>query len=1181
MSEQRITVAIRIRPPLDKERYETLCARKADDDQTIIIKPEETAANMGEPVAFQFDNVFDEHDGQLEVYEECVQEMVDHALSGFNTTVFTYGQTGSGKTFTILGQMSRDGAVSEYSGMFLRVFHDLFNYKEAMRGRVHIVITLSALELYVDEVMDLLQNKNKLKLRETPDETLTMGIRVVEVVSMVDVVKNFEIANSFRSVTATKMNDVSSRSHALFFIDLFQAPADKCDEMPPLEGGLINAQGSPVTAAAPGLIRSRIALVDLAGSERVKRSGVTGQGMTEAQAINKSLSTLGTVINAMYVQSPHIPFRESKLTKLLKNSLVDTTSRLLLIGQVAPPTNSAQESLSTLRFCDRVKGLKAGQVMGFTDPAEEERYLHSLRVSEELAAEMRILRAEYYYKPVNLRALAAEKGTTVAAEKEAVVQNLQAGAADLFARKEREEVAEMERQAAGERDQAIEGFVLHMNALIEEYEAVAVAAKKERKALKRLGEELEAEQEAKVTEAKRAKKGRVKLEEACVQLRVAVEASAAEEQAADAELAGGPSHEADNDHEDNSDGATGSVLTPEMEAAVHQFVESYHNNCTDLSSLWTMYAIRLTQTARQRHLARRQKLLSSTLVTDSTLLYDTLAFLVDRAVDIAEGDVPMHAKWSWHDVDGLSRQLLNAEQLYPPLLEQKEENTLNQRLAENRKPVREQFHKITFLSSDDSDDENSHHAAESRQQRKIKIRNGVQVETTSSEDESGSDGDEYRREGGEGDEGDAPMPRAANWLKAPGDSENMDGDKAPASDDDDGEDEVDEDRDGEGEHKKRKRRKKSDTDAGAGAAVVAAGEKPSEASTGPGADEVAAAAAPEADGDDEGVELDRRKKRRKKPDVPEGDRDGAAALSPAEDDSDPVALSLAYGPDGQLLPRPGKLSPEEVDRLYVTKVYDSPRLIHELLKFLRSGAVMLKHGRRGSPHSRLFWINITQQKRELLWRDPEDKKSSPSVINLNEVSYIQLGAFSKVFHRKPIAPCDPSFFRCFTIGLKKDSRTVDVVAGSIPDYEAWVVGLSHLVAVDPAWGGKLDVTKESGYQQLNYFESILCEQHYLTPNHYLALKKAVMNVAKRTIEVLQECGNDPAKAFQFTGGIHLPGINDKGAVYLTKGELRYLCPELKLDIFRITHIWMHFQHTHLVYDDFFVPATPFGVTRRE
>lgn len=1128
MSAQRISVAVRIRPPIERERYAPLCARKANDDQTIIIKPEENAANMGEPVPFQFDVVFDETDDQRAVYEESVQEMVDHALSGYSVTVFTYGQTGSGKTFTILGNIGSSGIVSEQSGIFLRVFDDIFHYREAASKRVHIVIALSALELYVEDVTDLLANKKKLKLREAPEETLILGISSVEVKSMPDVVQSFQIANSFRAVATTKMNDASSRSHALFFVDLFQIPLDGATAgttAPPLSS-LLDDNGVLLPNAAPGLVRSRIALVDLAGSERVKRSGVQGQAMVEAQAINKSLSTLGTVINAMYVQSSHIPFRESKLTKLLKPSFVDTSSRLLLIGQVAPPTNSAAESLGTLRFCDRVKGLKAGQVTGFCNPEEEESFLASLQANDAITAEMRILGVETYYTPVNLRVLSAIKGVTLDVARQQRIQELQAGRADLLARKEQEILTKAEQAAAANRDAEVEAFVHQMNSMIEEYEQVAQAAKKTKKTLKKMNEELQADEEARVYEAKKAKKHRVKAEEALATIKAELEQELENEHAVDASADGVDDADTKSVEEERS------TVTPAMEESNHRLVEAFHAECLEMNYLYSTYVARLAATGRQRALVRRQKLMNSSLVTEGTLLYDILTFIVNRAVDIAEGITTPTSRWKWQELDGISRQLLSAEQFYPPLLEGK-----GCTLTSAAMPCDEQPHTITFLSSDESDGENSHHNAETRRRRTHgETQNDPNnVFSPSDCEEKGSSVDDS-----DDDQGPPPVLRESDWLAGPlesGVSETIVATEVPK--------------------KKKRSRRVEEEDSG----ERVRGEQTA-AEAGPTAEGETGHTAETAVGED-GQERRRKRKKKKK-----HHEDGEEGPAEAEEVPVPVAPSK-------------NLSKEELDQRYVMQVYDSPTLVQDLIKFLRSGTVMLKHGRNGKPHRRLFWVSITKGRKELVWMEPDSRRPDRSAISLDSVSYIQLGSFSKVFKRYPIQPHDPCFFRCFTIGLKKGGRTVDVVADCVPDYEAWVVGLSHLVGVDPDWGGKLDVTKEPGYSRLSYFESGLCEANYLYPVHYLALKREVQLTAKRTLETLESCGNDQQKAYEILGGIHPPAVNEKGAVYLTKGELRFLCPDLKLDIFRITRVWMLFQQLYLVYDDKFIPATPFGVTHRE
>ncbi|KEG12307.1 kinesin [Trypanosoma grayi] len=873
--EQRITVAVRIRPPLEKERFEPLCARKADDGQTIVIKSEES---MGEPVTFQFDDVYDGSDYQTDVYEQSVQELVDHALQGANATVLTYGQTGSGKTYTILGSMS-NGQLTDEAGIFPRVFHDLFTYKEAIQNQIHMAIFLSAVELYVEDVMDLLAQRKKIKLRETPEETITPGVNTVEVLSMEDVMQNFKKANAYRSVTSTKMNDSSSRSHALFFIDIFQVPIKSCSQCPTREQ-LIDANGIPINSGIKGLVRSRIALVDLAGSERVKRSGVEGQAMVEAQAINKSLSALGTTINAMYVESNHIPFRESKLTKLLKPSFVDRSSRLLLIGQISPPSCSAQESQGTLRFCDRVKGLKAGKVTGILDPEEEERYLRSLRQHDELSADLRIAGVLCYYKPQRPQVIAKLKNISVTEARNTSIAALQKDADKLVARKEAEQLRKMEAQVAREHEKMAQTFADEMNRMIEEYETEAREVKKAKKAAKRLKEAQEVEVEEKLTEAKKAKKCRLRLEEKLEQLRSALEEAGVLETEMDHECAHGTDEVAMRSEE---------PLRGEKKSrdnAVHTLVESFHSHATELGHLHDLYAQRLGATQRQRSQVRRTKLLSSTALMESTLVYDIIDFMIDRSVDIADGVTNASQQYSWNDIEGLSSMLRSGEQWYPPLVAQVG--------AAAERCEQSVYHNATFLSSDDSDEENSHYPGETRR-RYVEGRSAGRGSI-----DDGRDGSFAYSEAS-----DLPPPtREANALA---DAEGR-GDGDVDADGNEGEDEL--------------------------------GQRSNEADEPKDETEMAKA-----------EKLQRRKRQ---------------------------------------------------DQEYLMRVYDSPTLVQEVIKFLRGGTVMLKHGRNGKPHRRVFWVAISQHQRKLQWADPDTKGAlDRSSIDLSDVSYIQLGCFSKVFKRYP------------------------------------------------------------------------------------------------------------------------------------------------------------------------------------
>lgn len=1262
MEDDRISVCVRVRPPIGNEAYQPLCLRKAQNGQTIVLKPEENASNNGEIMQYQFDHVFDESDDQEVVYEECVQEMVDSALSGFNSTVFAYGQTGSGKTFTILGDTSGksdDGTtrVSERSGVFLRVFDDLFRYRDSVAQQIHVKITLSIIELYVEDVLDLLANKKKLKLRDSSEETFALGITLVEVATIDEVLKHFFVANEFRSVSSTKMNENSSRSHALFFIDVYQFPVSQFPSCPPLPS-LVDASGVPIPNAAPGMLRSRISLIDLAGSERVKKSGVSGQSMTEAQAINKSLSTLGTVINAMYTKNAHIPFRESKLTRLLKPCFVQANSRLLLIGQASPPSSSAVESLGTLRFCDRVKGLEAPATSGFLDPEEEERYLATKRKNHELCADLRIARVLHYHRPVRVQSLAESRRTSVDAERHRVEAELRQSA-PLVAQREEERIQqEYTLKMAAERDREVEAFILKMNNLIEEYEQVAKAVKAEKKAWKKQKEELDAQVENETHEAKKAKKARVKLQEQIIALR---DGNAA----LDASLKVAPEASDKFLNFDDPDPGTGALpassnaggavykLSDAEEDQLVQLVEEFGRQGAESARVISTYMNRLASTRECRAEVRRMKMRSSAIVSEGTTVDDLIHFMIDRAVDIAQGNVPDRIGWSWKDVDGCRTRLKGPTELYPPLLPRSRPNAYKRIIPSNTV-----YHRKTFLSSDDSDEENSHYPLETRRRRNLGAEpSGVEdlllqdiegesmgkaavpppaVASASFGPGAALGGVEERYPGGyapgeeaeadddgssvdSDDEALASQPVVAGWNDGPDLSVQPPALPVPApsllvptpalpvpsvpappapeaaspasSPDGSSPPPVKSLEGGEKEARRRRRHHHHSDTEGSPAAIG-----PSKVTIEPSPHNALSTA--DDIGDDENEvepevpraiggslsvsgmieEMRRRRRKHRK------DKGGAAAEQGGDASPDqtvaPNAEEETKEPDENeagVVPR----SKEEEDRMYLMKVYDSPTLVADLVKFLRGGTVMLKHGRMGKPHRRLFWVSSAHGRPELFWMDPDARNADRPSVKLDDVAFIKLGSFSKVFKRHPVKPPSDAFFRCFTIGLKNGGRTVDIVADTVADYEAWVVGLSWMIGVDPCWGGKPDITKEPGFDKLTYFESNLCEGNYIMPQDYLALKKEVLRRIEIVRGVLERCNNNALQAQRELGMFHPPKFNEKGAMLMTKGELRFLLPELKLDIFRISFIWIQLEQLNLIYDPNFTPATSFGVTYRQ
>jgi len=268
---------------------------------------------------------------QSEVFEE-VKPLATSVLDGYNVCIFAYGQTGSGKTFTMTGN-------AENPGLNVRVLTELFRIRGERKGECEIKITLMITEIYNETIKDLFVTKQKkLDIKTNPDGTNCVpGLTETDVCSVDDVLKLMKEAQSNRTVMATDMNEESSRSHSI--VQVKTVASFKKDSREYV--GKIN-------------------LIDLAGSENVNKSGVQGQGMREAQNINKSLSALGDVMQALIAKTPHIPYRNSKLTMMLKDSL-GGDSKTLMIVQASPAQINVTETLSSLNFASRARNVELGK----------------------------------------------------------------------------------------------------------------------------------------------------------------------------------------------------------------------------------------------------------------------------------------------------------------------------------------------------------------------------------------------------------------------------------------------------------------------------------------------------------------------------------------------------------------------------------------------------------------------------------------------------------------------------------------------------------------------------------------------------------------------------------------------------------------------------------------------------
>lgn len=298
-----------------------------------IFNPKDELRENGK--MFTFDAVYDWNCTQQELYEETVRPLVNSVLDGFNGTIFAYGQTGTGKTYTMEGSKTTNDA----KGVIPKSFEQIFNHISRSNNMQYLV-RASYLEIYQEEIRDLLDKnpKKRYELREN----LEMGVYVKDLQSFVcKSVKQIEhimnVGNQNRTIGATNMNEHSSRSHAIFIITV---------EMSDTRGALENQ------------VRvGKLNLVDLAGSERQSKTGAAGERLKEASKINLSLSALGNVISALVDgKSQHIPYRDSKLTRLLQDSL-GGNSKTLMVANIGPASYNYDESLTTLRYANRAKNI--------------------------------------------------------------------------------------------------------------------------------------------------------------------------------------------------------------------------------------------------------------------------------------------------------------------------------------------------------------------------------------------------------------------------------------------------------------------------------------------------------------------------------------------------------------------------------------------------------------------------------------------------------------------------------------------------------------------------------------------------------------------------------------------------------------------------------------------------------
>ncbi|QCD98258.1 kinesin family member C2/C3 [Vigna unguiculata] len=330
-----IRVYCRVRPFFPGQSNHLSAVENIDDGTLTVNIPSKNGKGRR---SFNFNKIFGPSATQAEVFLD-MQPLVRSVLDGYNVCIFAYGQTGSGKTYTMTGPKE----ITEKSqGVNYRALSDLFLIADQRKDTFQYDVSVQMIEIYNEQVRDLLvtDGTNKrypLPIRSSSQKGLSVpDASLVPVSSTIDVIELMNLGQRNRAVGATALNDRSSRSHSCL---------------------TVHVQGRDLTTGA--ILRGCMHLVDLAGSERVDKSEATGDRLKEAQHINKSLSALGDVIASLAQKNSHVPYRNSKLTQLLQDSLGGQAKTLMFV-HISPESDAIGETISTLKFAERVATVELG-----------------------------------------------------------------------------------------------------------------------------------------------------------------------------------------------------------------------------------------------------------------------------------------------------------------------------------------------------------------------------------------------------------------------------------------------------------------------------------------------------------------------------------------------------------------------------------------------------------------------------------------------------------------------------------------------------------------------------------------------------------------------------------------------------------------------------------------------------
>ncbi|XP_064601119.1 kinesin-like protein KIF27 [Liolophura sinensis] len=375
MQEVNVRVAVRVRPILPKEKVTgaSSCVRVIQENNQVVV---------GSDRAFTFNNVLLPDCTQEDVYQTCVEPLVKSIFDGYNSTVFAYGQTGSGKTYTIGGANITSITEEEY-GIIPRAVKQMYDIM-AQTKDMQFKVKVSYVEIYMEELRDLLNletSHRDMHVREDEKgNTVIIGAHEEECESLDEVMSLLDAGSAARTTGATQMNEHSSRSHAIFTMVIGQDLKLAVDNRRHRESSDICEEKQ---SRSRDYKSGKFHFVDLAGSERAHRTGNVGDRFKESVHINSGLLALGNVISALgdpKKKMSHIPYRQSKITRLLKDSL-GGNAKTLMICCISPDSASFEETLNSLKYSNRAKNIKNKPIVN-----RDEQYIRVEAMQTELLA---------------------------------------------------------------------------------------------------------------------------------------------------------------------------------------------------------------------------------------------------------------------------------------------------------------------------------------------------------------------------------------------------------------------------------------------------------------------------------------------------------------------------------------------------------------------------------------------------------------------------------------------------------------------------------------------------------------------------------------------------------------------------------------------------------------------------